>query len=149
MELSARHLSRKKFLNSLPSITKVDGYAAISISDTNDELDEVVSLFLDFSVNGIAVKFQDADTGSGVISEEQSDMIVKFIDESIKSGNKKIFVHCFLGVSRSAAVAKFIYEYYHGEDNPMQGYYAYNRAVYTNLVESYHRIFLNQTQSWR
>jgi|SRR5271157_1870066 len=84
--------------------------------------------------NVLSLTFDDVDVQIYdyiLFSEEQAKMILKFIEQLPKIVDV-IVVHCWAGISRSAAVAKFLSEYYHTTDFPSR-YELYNKLVYSTL----------------
>ncbi len=100
-------------------------YAIISISDTSQEYDEMHRL-LEGS-NSITLAFPDNDVG---MSSIQANLILGFIK---RNRDQDFIIHCFMGVSRSAAVAKFINEYLGREDTTIDKYDMYNRRILQQL----------------
>lgn len=105
-----------------------DNVAIISINDTPYEYDEMLDLLegSNFSIS----MFQDTDDNNG-ISPLQAKCLLSFID---KNHDKDFYVHCFAGVSRSGAVAKFINEYHERGHMYLEDYNGYNRRVYNQLM---------------
>lgn len=93
----------------------------------------------------LRLQFSDIDTdfyeGSVIGGEKltlfkkrQAEQIINFIKENRKF-LRGIFVHCMAGISRSAAVAKFIAEM---ENLPFNHQYQlYNKYVYRTLTNTY------------
>lgn len=110
----------------------------ISISDTNKEKslmkkywlqrksDENADLFLNFKdIEGVESRFTDAKAGA----------IIRFVEETFKK-KKDLVVHCFAGVSRSGAVAKWVNDHYMLMDSYLSEYRGYNVHVYCVLEEN-------------
>jgi len=89
----------------------------------------------------LRVRFHDVDSeyrgesGYHSITEEQADAIIAWLREH-EDEFKKIVVHCWAGISRSAAVAKFIAEVY--DLQFPESYSLYNRFVYSTLRKRFH-----------
>lgn len=67
------------------------------------------------------------------IKENQSKSLFEFIQQIEKRGITNVNIHCDAGISRSAAVARFIDDYYKvGEFPPL--YNHYNKSVYRALL---------------
>ncbi len=101
--------------------------AIISISDTPDEwarMDEILKPF-----NCFTVMFADTNDDKS-ISENQANEILAFINAN---RDKKFLVHCWAGISRSAAIARFINEHLNLGSIEFDGYMMYNRWVYNAL----------------
>jgi predicted protein tyrosine phosphatase len=81
----------------------------------------------------LRLKFHDIDKAWQnyvLISDEQADEIIAWLKEH-EDEFKKIVVHCAAGISRSAAVAKFIAEVY--DLQFPESYNLYNKLVYSTL----------------
>jgi len=107
----------------------VDDCALISISDSTTENNEMkVHIELETSNQShICLSFQDVDHHDGTgMSNRQAKKLFDFIKEN---EGKDFIVHCFAGVSRSAAVAKFINDYYDANDHVLENYKIYNKLV--------------------
>lgn len=102
--------------------------ATISISDTVAEMEQMKtilpphkSLFLVF----------DDDDESMVAAQAQA--IREFV---LARPLDSFLVHCYMGISRSAAVAKWIVEQLDVDDPEMEAYKHYNKHVYSLLKET-------------
>jgi len=111
----------------------VDNCALISINDSTTENNEM-KVHIELETNNrnhICLAFQDVDHHDGTgISNRQAKKLFDFIKEN---EGKDFIVHCFAGVSRSAAVAKFINDYYDVQDLVLENYKIYNKLVYSKL----------------
>jgi predicted protein tyrosine phosphatase len=125
------HISRKTMIDLARDEEIPESHAIISISDTNYELAEIKTYIEDKNV--AFFQFQDVDDPheSGCISLDQAKKIVAFIEKN--KDKDYIIVHCFIGVSRSGAVAKWINEEYGLDLAALEHYKAYNRKVYDTL----------------
>ena len=125
-------MSRGDFL---ANISKFDSgnYALISISDTMIER-RLMQDILGAQITNcpyITTNFQDVDHDGGAgISNIQAKELLSFIKAY---SNRDFIIHCFAGVSRSAAVAKFINEYYDAGNIALENYKIYNKLVYNKL----------------
>lgn len=109
----------------------------ISISDTHKEAKEMKELWLENKQDSNAalfLRFQDIDDGSSGFDRKKAETIVNFVEQSFKK-KKNVIVHCFAGISRSGAVAKFINDYYGLEDEYLETYRGHNLWVYYTLLE--------------
>lgn len=116
---------------------KSSGYDLISISDTNKEKEEMRDMWKNNKCGNNAAlffNFQDIDDRSSGFNSHKARQIIDFVEESVKKG-KHIIVHCFLGVSRSGGVAKFINDYWMLGDKYLEDYQGHNRWVYYELLE--------------
>jgi len=105
-----------------------DNVAIISINDTPYEYDEMLELLegSNFSIS----MFQDTDDNNG-ISPLQAKCLLSFID---KNHDKDFYINCFMGISRSAAVAKFINIHLCRGLAHLNQYSIHNRRVYNQLL---------------
>jgi predicted protein tyrosine phosphatase len=101
--------------------------AIISISDTKQELQEMEIALCDFHGPYIALMFQDDDVAMNPV---QANCLLDFIN---KNANKDFLVHCFAGVSRSGAIAKFINEHLEAGVWYLEDYKGHNRKVFEQL----------------
>jgi len=104
--------------------------AYVSISDTKREKREIEYLFIFTEIDPysyITLSFPDNEQG---IPSDEAQRLVAFIKAH---PDKDFIVHCFMGISRSGAVAKFINEYYDMNDVILNTYTGYNRQVYNSL----------------
>ena len=116
---------------------RIYDYDLISISDTNKEKKEIRKLWLEHKENdsaAIFLNFAD-DIECSNFTEEKANSICKFANESFNK-NKDILVHCYAGISRSAAIAKFINEHYKLNDQYLSEYQSHNLGIYYGLLES-------------
>lgn len=119
---------------------------AISVSDTEDERSDMAYFILGHC-HFIGLVFRDDESS---FQKHQAEMLVQLIDEAYQEGKRHFVVHCFAGVSRSGAIAKYINDFYgQGPDHPILGdYKVYNRRVYTMLENAYHKTKFGITHSW-
>ena len=75
-------------------------WAAVSITDPTQGL-----MFSQYFVDIFRLQFWD--DGKEVPSEEEIKGLLKFVD-SVLAKNQNLLIHCFMGVSRSYALAKFL-----------------------------------------
>lgn len=117
----------------------------ISISDNEKEMFDIQAAWSeDHSdiVAGHFVNFLDADDVAGGFTDEKAEAIVKFIAET-KERNNMLIVHCWLGVSRSGAVAKWANHYFNdNSDRFLERYSLFNAFVYSKLNEAAFKINL-------
>lgn len=105
--------------------------AVISISDTSQEMTEIYDVLKPLDLDIRCFKFLDVGEGEeGAIAESTAHSIVQFIEDYRESN---FLVHCFIGASRSAAIAKFIVEYLGLDDSDTANLKHYNEFVYNKL----------------
>lgn len=110
----------------------------ISISDTHSEVKQMRSLWFenkDDANAALFLKFQDIDDNSSGFTDKDAQRVVNFVQESFVK-NKDVYVHCFAGISRSGAVAKFVNEYWGLGDDYLETYAGHNRHIYYKLLEN-------------
>lgn len=89
--------------------------------------------------SSIQMFFKDDDQS---FTDLHADQILYFIDQH-KHNVENIFIHCLMGVSRSAAIALFLEEYINNkviEDIFRSKYNLYNRHIYSTL----HKVMQNK-----
>ena len=129
--ISTLFLSRWEFAKAVPSLT--DEHAVISLNDTTAEMAESTRLLTPKDCNFIVMQVKDDEKD---FTKAQAEYIVKFVK---KHKDKQFVVHCFAGLSRSAAVALWIEEYLvtlgaKTQVSPLlRGYKVYNRHIYNML----------------
>lgn len=103
-----------------------DDIAIISINDSKSELIEMQEVLGKF--NTLFVSFSDVDfkNNAGSMTHADAEEIFRFIEAN---SDKQFIVHCFMGVSRSGAVAKFINEHLERDISHLSHYMGYNRYV--------------------
>lgn len=103
----------------------------ISISDTEGELHAIQRLLIPLSCECILFVFQDVEDGEkDAFTEDDAKKIIHFVNNN---RHANFLVHCFLGASRSAAVAKFIVDYLGLDDSDTANLKHYNKHVYNVL----------------
>jgi predicted protein tyrosine phosphatase len=109
----------------------------ISISDTNKEKKEMRDLWINnksYENAAIFLNFHDIDGIESGFTEQKARKIIEFVKES-HAKKKDILVHCFVGISRSGAVAKFINDYFMEGDRYLDDYVGHNLHIYYTLLE--------------
>ncbi len=109
-------------------------WAVISITDSGTDDSRLLSGWH----NILRLVFDDIDHDDGeyvLCSEFHARAIIEFVERCNDEKVEGILVHCRAGISRSAAVAKWISERY-GMTFPVE-YDQYNKHVYTTLTEEY------------
>lgn len=100
----------------------------ISISDTKEERDEMVDKLCNIGATDFhSFVFNDDDVGMDV---ESARAIFRLISTL---GSRDLIVHCFAGVSRSGAIAKFANEYNDIGHFYLEDYMGHNRVVFDQL----------------
>lgn len=109
----------------------------ISISDTNKEKQAVRAAWLANKADAnaaIFLNFLDISDIACQLTDAKAQRIVDFSTATIKK-RKNLVVHCFLGVSRSGAVAKFVNDHWGLGDRYLEDYVGHNKYVYYTLLE--------------
>jgi protein tyrosine/serine phosphatase len=110
----------------------------ISISDTWSEAQQMRELWLDNKIDtnaALFLKFADIDDNSSGFTDKDAERVVNFVQESFVK-RKDVVVHCFAGISRSGAVAKFVNEYWGLGDEFLEAYAGHNRHIFYKLLEA-------------
>lgn len=109
----------------------------ISISDTVDEMQEMQEMWELHNNAGSAIflVFADVEDESSGLTQEVAERIVDFVEDSLAQ-KQDLLVHCFAGISRSGAVAKFVNEYLSLGNDYLENYQGHNKFVYHTLLES-------------
>lgn len=108
-------------------------YLIVSINDTENEKGEIRNLIIRHTsryatMNGYLIK-DDSSLQIDSLRELFWDL-----DFSLPEVDH-VFVHCFAGVSRSAAVAKFIRDKWGYENSRLDDYNQYNLDIYSQLCK--------------
>lgn len=111
----------------------IGNVAVISISDTMHEMGEMESLLEEVDSPFIALSFADVDVGPTGMSEAQAKHILRFVNNHSECS---FVVHCWAGISRSSAVAKYINEALEIDDLCLRHYKGYNRRVYNQMMSA-------------
>ena len=121
-------MSRFDFKRTLKALDK--NTAVISINDTDKEKKEMSKLTQDICP-ALILAFKDDEYG---FTKQHA----KQIQDFVKANKNKVFVvHCFAGVSRSAAVARWIEDTVDGKNSHrLARYTLYNKHVYNTLMQS-------------
>jgi len=146
---SIKHISRKQFntINFYPVSNPPDPNSFSYISIYGNESYEKVPPRINHKLwfNGLQLKFDDVDEDSPneglyLISNIQADKVVNFLQEiHISKKEINLIVHCFAGVSRSAAVAKFTNDIFDLKFTNYTSVPLHNRKVYEQLSKSWSR----------
>lgn len=137
--MNATFVDRHTALSTIPHL---DGTVILSISDTEEEVNEVLSLDTKNTSFLQVFKFSDDDgKGMNSMSKEDAGRIVHWIRYAMDM-EYPIYVHCFAGVSRSAAVVKFIREFTTGEADHRIS--LYNSHVFSMLKQEAHPVSIPQ-----
>lgn len=106
-------------------------YALISVNDTEREVLEMTEAYSDLKMPKLFISFLDDESN---FNEDHAKVIVDFI---YKNQHRAFLVHCFAGVSRSAAISRFIEIALLGKlSAQQQSYRLYNRHV-LKVLEDY------------
>lgn len=123
-------VARWEFKKMLTLGTMPKNTPLISISDTKHEVKEIHQYFAFHGIDPeltFTANFPDNSVG---ISRYDAERLVRFIKTH---GDTNYVIHCYMGISRSAAVAKFINDYYNMSDSVLNTYLIYNKQVYNAL----------------
>lgn len=119
---------------------KIDDKASIISINSDDNLAKLN----DGWINKLFIVFGDIDKeypeypNIKLFDKKQACEIIRFI-EKVYDNSEFLIVHCDAGVSRSAAVAKFIAELYNLPFN--HNYPLYNKHIYRLLWDTYNYYF--------
>lgn len=130
------HCSRYEMINSILASDYPwchDKYV-ISINDTEKERVQMESRLSAANIPHLALTFSDVTyetqlSNETLFNNQHADAIIDFVHRN--PGNYA--VHCFAGVSRSAAVAVFLNEYLQLGDDELTNLKSFNRHVYDML----------------
>lgn len=103
--------------------------ALISISDSEDERQEMINSHPGIEICSFV--FHDIDE-KYLIDNRDTKRMVQFIDDCKPYRN--LYVHCLMGASRSAAVAKFVNEYIELDNEYLNRLNLYNSALFNRLM---------------
>lgn len=110
----------------------------ISVSDTNSEKQQMRKAWLENKADSTAalfLNFADIASDQSGFTENKAKQIISFVNTS-HAKKKDVIVHCFAGISRSGAIAKFINEYFMLGDTYLEDYVGHNHWVYYTLLEA-------------
>lgn len=119
-------MSRAKYKS---CVTHLDNsYAVISINDFPHEAEDIENVTEPHCDNLCTIVAKDDEKD---FSEAQARFIKEFVE---LNRDKRFIVHCWAGISRSAAVCKWLCEHLDGKLPPnLQNYKIYNKHVYNVL----------------
>ena len=112
----------------------LNGWAMISITNSGDARTNLK----DGWEQVLRLEFDDIDTAEepfALFSEQHARCVIQFAHQCHKEKIEGILVHCTAGVSRSAAVAKWIADCYQLPFN--EKYMLYNKHVHKVLRDEY------------
>jgi predicted protein tyrosine phosphatase len=132
-------VSRAQAISLIQQRDPFQSHNLISINDTIQHRDIMQSWWQEHAVPGAQAffcVFQDIDDPTGGFTPELASDIVSFV-ESTSEHRRELLVHCLMGVSRSAAVAKWANHHVdQGADRRLTAYNLDNRYVYSGLLEA-------------
>ena len=110
-------LDKNRFIDKvLPIVEESEDSFFISILDPETGIEPLMEDTRNYRSWAFFDLEEDMDNGNNfiykAISEKQAKQIFEFIKEN--SDKKKLFVHCSVGISRSAAIGAFVHEYFGG-----------------------------------
>jgi len=126
---TAKKLIKQGYFNDKKSVL-------ISISDNEKERDEIITLD-NSPEKAVYLAFQDIDSEDSGMTKEACKQVIELAQYAVDK-DMDIIVHCFAGVSRSGAVAKWINDYLaKRQEQYLTDYKGYNRYVYQMLESAY------------
>jgi len=126
---TAKKLIKQGYFNDKKSIL-------ISISDNEKERDEIVILD-NRPEKAVYLEFKDIDSDESGLTKEDCKQVIELAQYAVDK-DINIIIHCFAGVSRSGAVAKWINDYLaKRQEQYITDYKGYNRYVYQMLESAY------------
>lgn len=105
----------------------------VSLNDTFPERGEIKNLSLHYTHMTVATLGYVLKDDKSVQTEELQKLF-RELGYNLPEVDH-VFVHCFAGVSRSAAVAKFIKDKWGYENSRLDNYNQYNLDIYTQLCK--------------
>lgn len=128
---SIAFLSRSRFLSFIgQEDLDSSNIAFVSVSDTVEEESDMIAP-LSSHDHHITCVFSDVEKGNhGEMSMEIAQKIVEFVDSH---SEKDFVIHCFAGISRSGAIAKWVNWYLGRELFELTAYTGHNKHVYDML----------------
>lgn len=130
MKPTLTHMSRSDMKRMLRNNEVPENTLIISINDTDQEVREMTSLYWGTKISKLAMNtyiFKDDETS---FTQGQAKCIYEDIDPLRYS---HFIIHCFAGISRSAAVAKWINDYLELDIEKYNKYTQHNKHVYDTL----------------
>lgn len=142
-----KNISRSQFkrINFYPTSenpTK-DTHAFISVYGTEFHEQPAPKINRPLWMDGIQLMFDDVDVDYApmnlkAISDKQADTIVDFVVRIYNhSDDIDLIIHCYAGVSRSAAIGKFVNDIFKLDLPNYRSLQLYNSAVYRKLVNAW------------
>lgn len=134
--MNLTHVSRFEMKKMLKNNEVPDNTLIISVNDTEDELSQIIDLTfeLEYSQTLHFTGYVFADDGESFNEGIASD-ILNELESCIDAGINNIIVHCFAGLSRSAAIAKGINDYMNLNMDKYNNYAQHNLHVYNTLCK--------------
>lgn len=126
------NVSRQTAIKVIPDLKNVQ---VISFNDTKTEINQIMALpRQDGTFLHTLISYDvDEEGETGCFTAKQADDMLEVIDKALRC-QRDILVHCFMGVSRSAAVVKFLKEY--TTASPSSEPVLYNSRVYAMLKQA-------------
>ncbi len=128
--------SRAEMLRNIMDERFTELFNIISINDYASEKEEIETLYENGDGNKdnlLAVVFKDDYPNPGEFTPEVAQQIIDFVKKT-KDENRELIIHCWAGISRSGAVAKWINEYFDYNIPYWSNYKDYNKAVHHILT---------------
>lgn len=130
--------SRREVLDNIMDKYFTETFNIISINDYNSEKEEIETLYENGEndkENLLTLVFKDDYPNPGEFTPEVAQKIIDFVKKT-KAENRELVIHCWAGISRSGAVAKWINEYFEYNIPYWSNYKDYNKAVHHILTET-------------
>lgn len=124
-------MSRWDFKKKAVPVLNPELHAVISFNDNSREMEDIRAVIPKGVPNFLCVAKDDESNFSPSLARE----VIRFVKEN---SEKYFVIHCFAGVSRSAAVARWI-ELHLGTQLPsnLQNYCLYNKHIFDTLERVY------------
>lgn len=149
-----RNVSRKAFerINMYPVSNPPNAESSAYVSIYGNDPFECVKPRINRNLwlKGIQLRFDDVDSDEPennlhLITDEQADLLVAFLKETHSCETEvDLVIHCWAGVSRSAAVGKFANDLFKLDLPNYSRLMLYNRAVYSQLLKAWQRLLDNE-----
>ena len=137
--------SRHEMLRNIMDERFTELFNIISINDYTSEKEEIETLYENGDNdknNLLTLVFKDDYPNPGEFTPEVAQSIIDFVEKTDREG-RELIIHCWAGISRSGAVAKWINEHFEYNIVYWNNYKDYNRAVHHILTTTSQRMKSN------